>query len=478
MSVEDFVYPILKRYMAAPQWLKSSVGGVYRALPARIRLGSRYRAFTEELMVRDAGEIVLRANEKLLRTLRWAIQTVPAYYEYRPLLSENLPVSELLNLIRPVSKDEIKADTERFLSTALPTRSRMAMFTGGSTAAPMRFFLQRHVSRPKESAYVDECFRLAGLESGDVVLSLRGRTVATAGTVGGRLWMYEPIKRHLMLSTDHLEPRFMPGYLEALRQWRPVFIHAFPSALYPLARWLRDNPAPDVAGRIKGVLLTSENVYDYQMDLFRSVFTCPVIKHYGHSERVLMAISMPDDDRYYFWPLYGKFELVDFSGRPINEPGVVGEIVGTGFDNEVMPFIRYRTGDFAVLSDRFHPLLPGSVSCERIEGRLQEFVVCRDNRLISITTLGAAHFEDLAAVDAIQFEQSEPGRLVLKVVMPAELKPHDIQRIVRAVEQKTQGGCSVEVARVSTIERTERGKHKMLVQYLDISGFMGASALE
>ena len=66
------------------------------------------------------------------------------------------------------------------------------------------------------------------------------------------------------------------------------------------------------------------------MRLFRELFACPVLKHFGQSERVLMAASMPDDERYFFWPQYGHFELVDQDGNAVTTPGVLGEIVGTG----------------------------------------------------------------------------------------------------------------------------------------------------
>ena len=63
--------------------------------------------------------------------------------------------------------------------------------------------------------------------------------------------------------------------------------------------------------RIHGVQLTSENVYGYQLDLFRRVFGCPVLRGYGQTECAALAASMPDDDRYFFWPLYGFVELID-----------------------------------------------------------------------------------------------------------------------------------------------------------------------
>jgi phenylacetate-CoA ligase len=379
---------------------------------------------------------------------------------------QRLPVTDKL---------DIKHHTERYLSRSMPAGARMEMFTGGSTRNPMQFYLQKHVTRPKEFAFIQAFRDRLGVTADDLVLALRGRTVPSAGQPGGRLWMHEPIKSQLILSTDYLEKRYMPAYAEALALHRPAYIEAFPSAIFPLARWLAANPLPEFTRGVKGVMLYSENVYGYQMEKLREVFGCPILSHYGHSERVLMAASMPDDDRYFFWPQYGHFELLDAENRPVTQPGKLGFVVGTSFDNKVMPFLRYRTGDLAMLSESEHPRLPGYPACERIVGRLQEFIVCRDQRLVSITTIGVAHFPELAEVDAIQYEQDRPGKLVLKVVADHKLTADQASRIAAAVAAKTQGGCDVEVVQVDSIARTPRGKARMLVQNLDVRRYFGAA---
>jgi phenylacetate-CoA ligase len=43
------------------------------------------------------------------------------------------------------------------------------------------------------------------------------------------------------------------------------------------------------------------------------------------------------------------------------------------------------------------------------------------------------------------------------------------------VRSKTQGGCEVSVQLVPSIERTARGKHRMLIQHLDLSDYLGAA---
>lgn len=473
MPVEDLLYPLLRHYIASPQWFKRAVGWTYSTLPAGIRYGSIYAECKRDLAKTTPVSLQQQVNRKLGYSLQWAINTVPAYRRFAPLLNQGLHPDELLLQMPLTTKLDIKNDGSRFLSQAVPPRQRMAVFTGGSTAQPMRIYIQRNVTRPKEYAFMEAFHARLGMGQRDTVLALRGRTVPGAKKNGAQLWMYEPIKRQLILSSDHLEPRFMAAYIAAIHQWRPSYIQAFPSALYSLARWLQENPNPDAMASIKGIFLYSENIYGFQMALFREVFACPVLGHYGHSEKVLMASSMPNDDRYFFWPQYGYVELIDSNGKRISQAGEVGELVGTSFDNKVMPFIRYRTGDLAVLSTEEHPSLPGYPVFERIEGRLQEFLVCKDRRLISVTTIGAAHMFQLEQFDAIQYEQFTPGHVTLKVVSQRPIPQKIEAAIQRAFLEKTQEGCAVRLARVDHIPRTGRGKQCMLVQNLDLAEYFG-----
>lgn len=475
MSFEDRLYPLLAAYIGSPQWVKSSIGFLYAALPTTLRRGADYRRYLDEAELNERTALNSLCNDKLRSALRWAIETVPYYAPYRALLGELAQPQAVLAQLPLVSKGDFKAGLDQFVSKAVPASRRLTTFTGGSTANPMKFYLHKGVSRFKEYAFIETFQRRVGLEPQATVLAMRGRTVPTAARPGGRIWMYEPIKRQLIVSCDHLEPRHLPEYVEAMRRWRPRFIEAYPSALMPLARWLSDGRNADVVGPIEGILLYSENVYTYQMELFRRVFKCPILSHYGHSERVAMAATMPDDTRHFFWPQYGHIELLDKTGNAVTTPGKLGEIVGTAFDNAAMSFIRYRTGDLAVYSEGEHPLLPGYLAVERIEGRLQEFVVCADQRLISVCTLGAAHFGELADVDVMQYEQQVPGHVILKVVTNTRLSAATRDGICRAIVNKTQGGCSAEVREVPEIARTARGKHQMLIQHLDLSTYFGAS---
>ncbi len=327
MALEDLLHPYLGRYLGSPDWLKASAGRAYALLPRRVRLGAAYERFQREVAADAAKANAALALGKLERTLAWALDTVPAYETFRGVLETAHDPREALLALPVTDKLDIKRHPQRFLSQAMPRGARLEMFTGGSTRNPMKFYLQKHVSRSKEYAFLHDFRARLGMGAEDRVLALRGRTVPSAAQPGGSIWMYEPIRRQLILSSDHLEKRYMPAYARALALHRPTYIEAFPSALYPLARWLAANPLPEFTRGVKGVMLFSENAYGFQLEKFREVFGCPILAHYGHSERVLMAASMPDDERYYFWPQYGWLELLDAENRPVTQPGKLGFVV-------------------------------------------------------------------------------------------------------------------------------------------------------
>lgn len=472
MAIEDILHPLLGNYWEAPRWLKASVGRAYAMVPERLRLGGSYYRFREELTAAESADAARElASRKLHETLRWALRTVPAYRAYKDLLESVGDPCELLQRLPVTSKLDIKHSPEAYLSPEMPASSRLKMVTGG-TSQPLSFYLQKHVTRSKEYAFIRQFQKRVGMDSRDLTLSLRGRPVPGDPGKGSPLWVYEPIKRQLVFSAAHLDERHMPQYAEALMQHRPAFIEAFPSMLYPLARWLSTHDLLGWDSSLRGVLLYSESAYGFQTRLFSEVFRCSVLEHYGHSERVLMAASMPDDPRYFFWPTYGWFELLDGGDRPITRPGVLGHVVGTSFDNKVMPFVRYRTGDLAMLSAEGHPELPGFTACERIEGRVQEFLIDREGRAVSLRIIGATHSPSFARVDAMQYQQDRAGELILKFVSERPLPAEDRDHMVRIISAKAS--CDVTVVQVDRIERTARGKQPLLIQNLDIRSHIGS----
>ena len=472
-GIEDELYGLAALYVSSPQWVKSTVGRLYSAIPTRLRQGSLYRGFAEQARLRDPSAVRQLQRQKLRNTLDLATRFVPAYQPYRRQFEQADDIEAFLRLLPLTEKEALRRDRKAHVTTSPRKQAALAMETSG-TVVPLAFFLEKGHSRPRETAFMQAMRERLGDDGSGYSFSLRGRSVRGLDPVAGRWVMVDPIRRLVIGSTDHLKPEYMPLYAAGLRRWRPRRVEGFPSSIYQLARCLHRHPHDDACSSIRFVYLFSENVHDYQRELIATVFRCPVINHYGMAERILFAHSLPDDPRLHFWPQYGYLELLDQRGEPVTSPGERGEIVGTSFDNAVMPFIRYRTNDYAVVADppsrpedRFDVL-------ERIEGRLQEFFVTYDERLIRVGNLYLARFSDFDPIEDMQYFQERPGELILRVVAGSTL-PEDYRReLVGALQEKMQDGCTVTIVQVASIERTKTGKRIMIDQRIDISRYLRA----
>ncbi|MFA7199322.1 MAG: phenylacetate--CoA ligase family protein, partial [Methanoculleus sp.] len=160
-------------------------------------------------------------------------------------------------------------------------------------------------------------------------------------------------------------------------------------------------------------------------------------------------------------------ELIGRDGRPVEGPGAMGEVVTTGLMNPICPLIRYRTMDVAVAAEgqcscgRAYPLL------ERVEGRLHEFIVTRDHRLISMTAVNM-HSDVFDNVAQFQFYQMREGEVLMRIVKKPGYTDLDTERILQELGKKFEGDVDLTVRFVGKIPRTRRGKYRFLIQDLPL----------
>lgn len=101
---------------------------------------------------------------------------------------------------------------------------------------------------------------------------------------------------------------------------------------------------------IKVAFVTSERLYDYQRDDISRVFACPVANGYGGRDAGFIAHQCPHGGMH----ITAEdiiVEIVDKNGFPL-PCGEAGEVVVTHLATGDFPFIRYRTGDVAVMSEK------------------------------------------------------------------------------------------------------------------------------
>ncbi len=453
MSLEDRLYPLLSLYEAAPQPVKSTVGSLYRALPARWRYGEAYARFQSEATASESWDTEsCRAYQlqALRETLQTAAQT-PFYAErfrVAGVSPESLESLDDLKHFPFTVKDDLLHHREAMVHPGSDPGKRLYLTTGGSSGVPVGFYLEKGISRSKEQAYLEAQWSRRGYASGDRVAVIRGGFQKSWRK--GRISTYDATRDWLILSSSHLTAGRIPDYVAALNRFRPRHLHAYPSAALMLARAMRElNLHLDFP--LTSLLCGSEKLTAENQAALEAHFGCPVFHWYGHSERVVLAGQGRTQNDLFFWPAYG---YVEFSEA--DDQGTC-EIIGTSFHNRVMPLIRYRTGDRVRLAPpAVGTELPFPAVCA-VEGREHDFLTGKTGRQVSLTTINM-HDRTFDGLLAVQFYQPADGEVELRHVPGPGWTPENETRMMRGVMTKLGNDFTLRPIPVTSVEKTKSGK--------------------
>ncbi|MBL9118256.1 MAG: phenylacetate--CoA ligase family protein [Verrucomicrobiaceae bacterium] len=455
-ALEDRLYPLKSLYEAAPQMLKSVFGSVYRCLPRGIRYGPAYERFyneASEALTWTSSQIEAYQLRALNETLTAALKT-PLYR--RRFSGLRLPIQSPAELegLPCLTKQDLLAHREEMVNQDLLASHGLFMTTGGSTGIPVGFYLQRGVSRPKEQAYLDQIWARGSYRPGDRVSVLRGAPTSSKAT--GRISWHDSTRNWQILSSYHLTLDRIPEYVSELNKFRPSHILAYPSSLLMLARAV-EQLGLELTFKPKSLLCGSEVLTSHDQQWLEEYFSAPVVHWYGHSERAVLASQLDPQKsrRLYFWPTYGFVEW----GEP-DENGL-REVIATSFHNEVMPLVRYRTGDYAKMpTSGLHEVEFPEV--ESITGRQHEFLESVSGRRVSLTALNM-HDSIFEGLLAVQFFSDRPGRVECHYQAGPQWSASRLPAMDAALKRKLGDGFDLRFKAVTEVQRTATGKHKWLV---------------
>ncbi len=363
---------------------------------------------------------------------------------------------ELLDRVPPLDKQTLRAHNAAFRAAGVRGLLARSGYTSGTTGTPLRCYRDT-AAITFEHAALWRIFRWGGLQLGDRRVLLRGDLVIPAEQREQPFWKLAS-SRILAMSSYHLTPESIPLYVEAIRQFGPAAIQAYPSSVALVAQWMVQHGE---SLPLKCVITSSETLLDAQREAIERAFACPVIDYYGNAERTAL-LARCERGAYHALTDYAVTEFLD-------QGDGTAEIVGTPLFNRTMPLLRYRSGDQVAI-----PAPADRCPCGRTfpvtlrpEGRRDVYVLTPDGRRIGRLD----HiFKGLTAIREAQIVQPAVDRLVIRVVPDDDFGPvHETALIVHARE-RVGPDLSITVERVATLPRTSRGKLQAIVSELDATG--------
>ncbi|MHB1295051.1 MAG: phenylacetate--CoA ligase family protein [Anaerolineae bacterium] len=369
-----------------------------------------------------------------------------------------------------ITKEDVRENAQDMIARDVRREDLIYATTGGSTGQALGLYQYLPTRHAHEEAFRLRQWQWMGYRFGDRVLNLRATALPGRSRNGSRIWYdYSTNENILYLSSHTMTEENLARYVALIRSFQPRFIHALPSSLELLARYMRRTRQGGI--QVNAISCESETIYPEQRALIESQFGAPVFGGYGLTERVADAIECPRHEGYHVSMEYGILELVDSDGNLITEPGRMGRVVGTGFDTYAMPLIRYTTDDLAAYADQ-------PCSCGRelllisgFAGRLQEFVVSRRGHLVPVSTLvPASRHAVWESVRELQFVQETPGELTLEVVKASDRSEPEVRNhlVPYLYERLGRDDFRLQIVFAENVRRTERGKRGLLRQRLHI----------
>ncbi|NLX13351.1 MAG: phenylacetate--CoA ligase family protein [Phycisphaerales bacterium] len=444
-----------------PSAVKSGLALILEGIPTSVMLGRRFREnlrFIKQAQWWDIEQCQAYQLAQLQRIGRLANDKCPYYrriFHQIGFHPAELKQIEDLTALPTIDKQTLRQNLDEMCAVPSSSRGVDYISTGGSSGVPLYFYINASRSAI-EYAYLLTSWERAGYRLGMPMAVFRGRVVKPDRA--GLRHEYDPLLRHHYYSNYHMTDENMARYLKHVASIGECFLHVYPSSVATLARFI-NRIGMKAPTNIQGIIAESENVYPDQRKLVEEVFGCRYYSCYGHTEKLVLAAECEYSTDYHVWPTYGYFELLDKEGRPVNTPGQRGEIVGTGFINTVMPFIRYRTGDYATyVGDHCEACGRNHVIIRDLEGRWPSGnLVARDGSYISMTAINV-HDDTFARVRQFQFYQNTPGRAVLRLVPAPGFDDSDQRRIHDNLGRKLDGRLTFTIQINDSIPLTPRGK--------------------
>ena len=330
-----------------------------------------------------------------------------------------------------------------------PSEIHLYAYTGGSYGEPLRvpYSKKRAMIRTATFRYSIEA---GGYRLGEPFLMIRNNDKPG----------WKKFLRNETIFTPHDISEPVIGELcEQVRRRGIQFVIGLPTVIYEMALYLHKYPEKKQGISLNAMMSISEPLERVKRELIRDVFECRFTDRYSNEETGLIA-QQKEFGGDYIVNRFGVYvEIVDPETlKPVAE-GESGKVVVTDITNDLVPVVRYDTGDIAIASQYQHGEL---YSLKEIVGRETEQIFTADGRPIASLTLSKFIYKPLAntaKVYPFQMAQTQKGEYELRLKANSESIPKGtVEEITGGLKSVLGNNASIRVRLVEDIKPQPSGK--------------------
>ena len=335
--------------------------------------------------------------------------------------------------------------------------------TGGSSGEPLIFYIgNERVSHDVAAKW--RATKWWDVDIGDKELVIWGSPIELGSQDYVRLIRDKMLRTKLLPAFEMSEEK-IAGFIQEIIAFKPKMLFGYPSSISLIAKHAsKHNICLNQLG-IRVVFVTSERLYDEQRDIISSVFACPVANGYGGRDAGFIAHQCPEGEMH----ITAEdiiVEIVDKDGKVLPH-GHSGEVVITHLATKDFPFIRYKTGDIAILSDKTCQCGRGLPLLEEIQGRTTDFMVAKDGTIMHGLALIYV-LRDLQGMANFKIIQEDINNTKILISTDETYDQKNDQLIRESFKQRLGQSVNITLEHVTQIPSEKSGKYRYVVSHVKV----------
>ncbi|MEM3036102.1 MAG: hypothetical protein QXS18_04775 [Thermoplasmata archaeon] len=397
-------------------------------------------------------------EERLKKIIEIAVKQVPYYRnKFKGVDWKFIQTEADLRLLPILDKQSIRNNETAFIVEGKNPKSLWVEKTSGTTGTALKIYWPMSMV-PQWWAIIEVMVRyIAGVAQEIPRAMMGGRPIIPGDTKEPPYWRFNRHWRQLYLSSYHVSRKTSYSYISALKKYGSLWMTGYGSAIAALAESaIEEGIEPH---KLKSVIVSGDTLLKGMRQSIEKYFQCKCFDHYGQCEGVAMAMEC-EYGRMHVIPVVGIIEILKEDGTHCKS-GEIGEIVATSLLNDAMPLIRYKTGDYASLSEeKVCPCGNSNPIIENLIGRTDDYLITSDGRKIG--RLSTA-MKRSPTIHSAQIVQDEPGHAFL-LIHPGEGYCSEHASAVCEDILERIGKFHLDIIEVPEIPKTPQGKTVLVIR--------------
>jgi len=345
-----------------------------------------------------------------------------------------------------------KSDLRNLASKVNEKRVKSWAYTGGSYGEPLRvpYSSKRVMIRTATFKYFGE---KAGYSLGDSIVVIRAKSKSS---------FVQFLRNEMVIKPFNVSENNLENIIKLLIDKKVVMLFGYPTVMYDLALLLKRNPEYKTYLSIKNLVSVSEMLAPEKRAVVKNQFGCNFIDRYSIEEVGLIA-QQKEYNGEYFLNKFGIFtEVLDpITLKPV-KTGELGKVVVTDLNNDLVPLVRYDTGDLAIAGEYIGDQLQ---TIRRIEGRTAEKITNTEGTPISSLVIGPSIYKPLAKEGyLVQFQLAQIAKTTYELRTKITYNPINnqvLEKIESNLRQNLGRDAKIIIKEVNEIKAQPSGKRPM-----------------